>query len=74
MSGFVIFVLVLTFAYVVYFAVQITLDLHGKKGEKNTEEGGCPLKTWHTSPTNTHIHWQRTLEGAVYSLLQVCSA
>lgn len=31
MSGFVIFALVLTFAYVVYFAVQITLDLHGKK-------------------------------------------
>ena len=38
MSGFVIFALVLTFAYVVYFAVQITLDLHGKKGEKSTEE------------------------------------
>ena len=35
MSGFVIFALVLTFAYVVYFAVQITLDLHGKKGEKS---------------------------------------
>lgn len=38
MSGFVIFALVLTFAYVVYFAVQITLDLHGKKGEKSIEE------------------------------------
>ena len=38
MSGFVIFALVLTFAYVMYFAVQITLDLHGKKGEKSTEE------------------------------------
>ena len=38
MSGFVIFALVLTFAYVVYFAVQITLDLHGKKGEKSKEE------------------------------------
>ena len=38
MSGFVIFALVLTFGYVVYFAVQITLDLHGKKGEKSTEE------------------------------------
>ena len=38
MSGFVIFALVLTFAYVVYFAVQITLDLHGNKGEKSTEE------------------------------------
>ena len=40
MSGFVIFALVLTFAYVVYFAVQITLDLHGKKGEKS----GSPVK------------------------------
>ena len=38
MSGFVIFALVLTFAYVVYFAVQITLDLHGNKGEKSKEE------------------------------------
>ena len=27
MSGFVIFALVLTFVYVVYFAVMITLDL-----------------------------------------------
>ena len=34
MSGFVIFVLVLTFVYVVYFSVMITLDLHGKKDEK----------------------------------------
>lgn len=32
MSGFVIFALVLTFVYVVYFAVMITLDLHGSNG------------------------------------------
>ena len=38
MSGFVIFALVLTFAYVVYFSVMITLDLHGKKDDKSTEE------------------------------------
>ena len=38
MSGFVIFVLVLTFVYVVYFSVMITLDLHGKKDEKKSEE------------------------------------
>lgn len=56
MSGFVIFALVLTFVYVVYFAVMITLDLHGKKDEKKTEEetydvskrkqtvGICPLQ------------------------------
>ena len=33
-----IFALVLTFVYVVYFAVMITLDLHGKKDEKKSEE------------------------------------
>ena len=38
MSGFVIFALVLTFVYVVYFSVMITLDLHGKKDEKKSEE------------------------------------
>ena len=38
MSGFVIFAIVLTFVYVVYFAVMITLDLHGKKDEKKSEE------------------------------------
>ena len=38
MPGFVIFVLVLTFAYVVYFSVMITLDLHSKKDEKKTDE------------------------------------
>ena len=38
MSGFEIFALVLTFVYVVYFAVMITLDLHGKKDEKKSEE------------------------------------
>ena len=38
MSGFVIFALVLTFVYVVYFAVMITLDLYGKKDEKKSEE------------------------------------
>ena len=38
MSWFVIFALVLTFVYVVYFSVMITLDLHGKKDEKKSEE------------------------------------
>ena len=38
MPVFVIFVLVLTFAYVVYFSVMITLDLHSKKDEKKTDE------------------------------------
>lgn len=38
MSGFVIFALVLTFVYVVYFAVMITLDLHGKKDERKQKK------------------------------------
>lgn len=38
MQGFVIFALILTFGYMVYFAVMITLDLHGKKDEKKSEE------------------------------------
>lgn len=38
MTPFVIFALVLTFGYVVYFTVMITLDLHGKKDDKKIEE------------------------------------
>ena len=38
MTPFVIFALVLTFAYVVYFTVMITIDLHAKKDEKKVEE------------------------------------
>ena len=38
MPGFLIVVLVLTFVYVVYFTVMITLDLHSKKDEKKTDE------------------------------------
>lgn len=38
MSAFTIFALVLTFIYVVYYAVLITMDLHGKKDEKKTDE------------------------------------
>ena len=43
MSGFVIFALVLTFVYVVYFAVMITLDLHGKKDEKKRNQKKRPM-------------------------------
>ena len=45
MSGFVIFALVLTFVYVVYFAVTITLDLHGKKDEK--KKGSTTVHMFH---------------------------
>ena len=38
MTPFVIFALVLTFGYVVYFTVMITIDLHAKKDEKKVEE------------------------------------
>ena len=38
MTPFIIFVLVLTFGYLVYFTVMITLDLHGKKDDHKVEE------------------------------------
>ena len=38
MTPFIIFVLVLTFGYLIYFTVMITLDLHGKKDERKVEE------------------------------------
>lgn len=39
MTAFTIFVIILTFGYVVYFAIMITLDLHKKKDvQKNDEE------------------------------------
>ena len=38
MSGFVIFVLVLTFVYVVYFAVMITLDLQARRMKRNQKK------------------------------------
>lgn len=38
MTAFTIFVLILTFAYVVYFAVMITLDLHKKKEVQKSDE------------------------------------
>lgn len=56
MSGFVIFALVLTFAYVVYFAVQITLDLHGKKGEKAQKKRPTMSATWQTR--SSPLRWK----------------
>ena len=38
MTPFIIFVLILTFVYLIYFTVMITLDLHGKKDERKVEE------------------------------------
>lgn len=38
MTTFTIFVIILTFAYVVYFAVIITLDLHKKKDVQKSDE------------------------------------
>ena len=34
MTPFIIFVLLLTFGYSIYFTIMITLDLHGKKDDK----------------------------------------
>ena len=38
MTPFIIFVLILTFGYLIYFTVMITLDLHGKKDDNKVEE------------------------------------
>lgn len=38
MSPFVIFVIVLTVAYIIYFGVTITNDLYGKKNQVKTNE------------------------------------
>ena len=47
MSPFMIFAVVLTFAYIVYFAVTIMRDLYGKKdeGQKQAECIGTDKKT-----------------------------
>ena len=38
MSPFLIFAIVLTVAYIIYYAVMITRDLYGKKDEENKHE------------------------------------
>ena len=38
MSPFVIFVIVLTIIYIIYYAVMITRDLYGKKEDHKTQE------------------------------------
>ena len=38
MTPFIIFVLLLTFGYSIYFTIMITLDLHGKKDQRKVEE------------------------------------
>ena len=38
MSSYFIFALVLTVLYIVYYAVNITRDLYGKKGTEKTDE------------------------------------
>ena len=38
MTPFIIFVLLLTFGYSIYFTIMITIDLHGKKDERKVEE------------------------------------
>ena len=45
MSPFVIFAIVLTVAYLIYYTVVILHDLYGKKGEKKTEEETFEIDT-----------------------------
>ena len=56
MPGFVIFVFVLTFAYVVYFSVMITLDLHSKKDEKKTDEETIDVSSMQQTTTTEELN------------------
>ena len=38
MSPFAIFAIVLTIAYIIYYGVNISRDLYGKKGQENETE------------------------------------
>lgn len=64
MPGFVIFVLVLTFVYVVYFSVMITLDLHSKKDEKKTDEETIDVRSMPCGSFNS--------EAELFLLLVIC--
>ena len=46
MSSFMIFALVLTIAYVLYYAVVVAKDLQGKKGIANSNEEVFDWTAW----------------------------
>ena len=46
MSSYLIFVLVLTAVYIIYYAVIVTKDLYGKKDDAKTTEEVLTLVIW----------------------------
>ena len=47
MSAFVLFVIVLTFGYILYYAAMLTIDFNAKsKSEASPEETTIPASHW----------------------------
>ncbi len=56
MSPFVIFVIVLTVIYIIYYAVMITRDLYGKKEEHKSQEEVFDLSDMVEEETAVSVH------------------
>ena len=63
MSSYFIFALVLTVLYIVYYAVNITRDLYGKKGTEKTDEEVFDLGPM--DPRKRVSRFRRTRPGLV---------
>lgn len=63
MTPFIIFVLALTFVYAIYYAVVITLDLHGKKGDQQNSEEGFEMPKDEPVEEAPQIITEQTKEG-----------
>ena len=62
MKSYFIFTIVLTVAYLVYYAVIIVQDLYGKKGNGKPEEEVFDLGAPEDEPVSyTHLVWSTTV-------------
>ena len=59
MSSYFIFALVLTVLYIVYYAVNITRDLYGKKGTEKTDEEVFDLGPMDATEESVEIQGKR---------------
>ena len=62
MKAYFIFVLVLTVAYIVYYAVMITKDLHGNGEKKKSEEEEFDVSEFDAEEVSA---WWRTTRGSM---------
>ena len=58
MSPFVIFVIVLTIIYIIYYAVMITRDLYGKKEDHKTQEEVFDVSDMVEEEATMALAWQ----------------